>query len=1602
MLNISPQIAAKQDDITLAEPLAEWQKAPVVETAPAEEWQKAPIVDSVGTPEPQDEVARNAQLDREAAIKSQFTYEDFYNARTTLKPKHTFGKTASLLADRVSDGLWNNTIGGMVAAITGRDSSFVRDEAYHLVDTYQRENNISLQDAQYDDLVNLYSEQLMLPPEQRDSSLNLPGLANQPQMTPFKDVESVLGPRPMSTETSDLAGGWVDGAIDFVTGTIAFVTKFKGLQKAMPTAPAWTVGEAVSIANGGKPGQVAPIFGAMSMFEKALLDPRMIARFGTGVVPKLGAGAGAAAVMGGSTALAGGTAQEITFNAAFPFVLSYIGVTKANWDAAKPKTKAQAAIEFRNAVPEELQNKSRAEIIDSISAKLGELDAQRPTSPATAKEGVGSTKTPTEGQTQATEALVKPESPISQEGVVELQQATAKIPSGLLKPVNVTGEKVGSKLAESIEENAILKGLIGEEGIADLPQHFVANMKKQAKAAANIPPDEARRIVAGEIANRDGVLDNAVLIAVENRALKNGDVETITALAHSPLIEQTTRVAQELRMLRERTKYSPVGVVQDVVAARNTIPEPKLVKDVSKAKTQLEKAEQKLAQKELDNTIARVKAPKAQPKADPKSSTYGSRNRVVTKEAADAAMKRLGERGTFKAGIDPKNLKDVLEISTYHLEAIGRNIGEWTRVLTEQFGDVIKPHLQDLWKKSNAVLSTTEKKALVASLKNSFEKGKTLTDQTGTIRQLQENLIRSGFDKRGTLLRQMHKILKGIDKTITERDAMDAMSGSGKFKLLDKDEIKAKRRDINAQYQNVAKLQDMEKGQAPPKTGYERQKPSDETRRLIQQVEEAKKKGGYNVTDPVKQLQTAIGEIKTRLTNRIADLKAQIESGKKTIKTKSPQPSDAETIRLTAEKDRLQKDFDDLFGKNELTDQQRINIATASLEKSITEYERRIAENDLAPAKKGTKTPSTPKLEALKARRDALKEEVQNLKDLANPPKDPEQVRTRAAQNAIEKSIAELEERLKTGNLAPKEKGKPVQDTPELKAVRGKLFNLRTELERLRKEANPPKTPEQIALQSYKTRLANERANLEERIANEDFARPEKTERVSDIDTDTLRYARDKAKRVVQTAQEVLDQKGGISKEEVTNIVNLSQKIEEAQLAAKDPANKQAHIDLGNAILDLYDYQQTLVPKTHTWRSVTLDVAGVPQALMTSLDFSFPFRQGWGSMSTKEFWEGFGEQFKYAWSETNLRNLQAEIHGSPRYDMAKKAGLRLTDLTKAGEWSNAPGRNKTDSLYLQGREEGMQTTLADHIPIVGRYVRASQRAYTGMANYIRWNRFNNMVDSAILQGRDVKPGSQTARDIANVVNIFTGSGNIGKADRYGNISPLANQVLFSIRKLSGDLNMIDPRNYIGVGKYTKLDPFARAMAQRQLLGSLGMTGAILGLAAMAGLEVELDPRSKIFGKIKIGNRVIDISGGKITLLVFLTQSGLSAANVFLSQPIKETKSASGKLIKLDKDEPLSKTTEDVYEKFTRGKLAPMASLFADVFKYKEDFQGEPVKTPQQIAGAVAQRFIPMSIGDTVSMFEDDVYGDVFANTALNLFLGTLMTFGNTVTVYDKK
>jgi hypothetical protein len=152
--------------------------------------------------------------------------------------------------------------------------------------------------------------------------------------------------------------------------------------------------------------------------------------------------------------------------------------------------------------------------------------------------------------------------------------------------------------------------------------------------------------------------------------------------------------------------------------------------------------------------------------------------------------------------------------------------------------------------------------------------------------------IRKGIIGREALLDALHTDVLETGASVTRAQTRDALSGYGVFRPLDKAADKAKLRDIQAEAQKLAQLEALQKGKAPLATGFERQGPNDETRKLTKQVNEAKKAAGIAQIDDASRLKSALGAAKTRIRNAIADLRTEIDTGERMVRGKSVLISD--------------------------------------------------------------------------------------------------------------------------------------------------------------------------------------------------------------------------------------------------------------------------------------------------------------------------------------------------------------------------------------------------------------------------------------------------------------------------------------------------------------------------------------------------------------------------------------------------------------------------------------------------------------------------------------------------------------------------------------
>ncbi len=332
-------------------------------------------------------------------------------------------------------------------------------------------------------------------------------------------------------------------------------------------------------------------------------------------------------------------------------------------------------------------------------------------------------------------------------------------------------------------------------------------------------------------------------------------------------------------------------------------------------------------------------------------------------------------------------------------------------------------------------------------------------------------------------------------------------------------------------------------------------------------------------------------------------------------------------------------------------------------------------------------------------------------------------------------------------------------------------------------------------------------------------------------------------------------------------------------------------------------------------------VANLPRSIMASFDLSAPFRQGLALIShPKAFGNAFISMFKQFGSEKAFKAVQESIAKMPEYGLMKQGKLALTDV----------------GIFMTNREEKFMASWAEKIPLLKYPIKASSRAYTGFLNKLRADVFTQIVNGARAGGRELD--DKLVKEIATFVNAASGRGPLGIAERG---ATALNGIFFSPRLMASRIHFLNPYNYI------KADPMVRKEMFKSLFTVLGSGMTVLGLAKMAGAKVGDDWRSSDFGKIIVGNTRIDIWGG---FQQYVRMLGQLTTGQYIS-------STTGKLTTLGEGyKPL--TRFDIALRQVESKEAPFLSFLTDLLK-QQDYAGKPIK----ITNEIAQRFIPMVLGD---------------------------------------
>lgn len=157
-----------------------------------------------------------------------------------------------------------------------------------------------------------------------------------------------------------------------------------------------------------------------------------------------------------------------------------------------------------------------------------------------------------------------------------------------------------SKVASSIESKALEEGMI-KQGFNEVAGYDPVTVKGQAELVSKLLKEnleKAKKMIRGEEPVPENIREAALIKGLEDYAMERGDINLARDLARSPLAAETSRHAQELRLLAERNPDSAVTAMREVKAAREAALEKRTGKTVEKAKAEeIKKIKDEVAKK---------------------------------------------------------------------------------------------------------------------------------------------------------------------------------------------------------------------------------------------------------------------------------------------------------------------------------------------------------------------------------------------------------------------------------------------------------------------------------------------------------------------------------------------------------------------------------------------------------------------------------------------------------------------------------------------------------------------------------------------------------------------------------------------------------------------------------------------------------------------------------------------------------------------------------------------------------------------------------------------------------------------------------------------
>ena len=499
----------------------------------------------------------------------------------------------------------------------------------------------------------------------------------------------------------------------------------------------------------------------------------------------------------------------------------------------------------------------------------------------------------------------------------------------------------------------------------------------------------------------------------------------------------------------------------------------------------------------------------------------------------------------------------------------------------------------------------------------------------------------------------------------------------------------------------------------------------------------------------------------------------------------------------------------------------------------------------------------------------------------------------------------------------------------------------------------PPTEEERqlTAIEKYKNYIKKRTADLEGRLTEGDYS--VKPRKVTPIDS-TLQNKKDHVTRLSKEYNRLKQlnelRTNGVTKEEAVEIINRSKIVSEKKALVTDWTDRSADgaaMEYGRALFDFHDHANGLKQRAakvtkrewvqralhgefiKTGWHVIKTASGVSKSILSSMDDSAIGRQG-----VKLFYRELLSPNKrnVLWGKESVWRKNAKqsiIDLFGKYDGKTVMREIMADvLSRPNSVNDTYNKMKLD---IGNIEEAYPEQAPERLPFkIGAAYKRTEAAFVGFQYRTRADVADMYLKIAEGYG-DMKAIDMTSKEqlesIGRLVNTLTGRGHLGKtAER---AAESLNNVFFAPKFLKSNWDILTAH------RFTNDTPFVKKQAAINLGRFVAGTSAVLVIAKILGADIEANPQSSNFGKIKIGNTRFDVTGGAASVATFAVRlagaaiSGIGQA--FGADPLLTTKSSlTGKRSALTKPGTFARNGLNVLVDFARGKLAPGASLFIQV------------------------------------------------------------------------